>query len=129
MPLIAQYDESDAYLSQEDYDNLDEETQEFLEPEAYDEDSDQMHYNDFKYEVKEAFSKRKFPLNLRANSSRWDGATGYAECSSVDDVLAKISSFGGSYTKLHRGRGGRLWFQTANHDRPTGFSIDVLSIK
>ena len=126
MPIIAQYDEQWAYLSQEDYDNLDEEDKEYREPEEYDEDLDSMHYYDFKYEVKEAFSKRKFPLVLAARKSNWRGQDGFARAENVQDVLNKIMNFDSGSVELHRGRGGSLEFKMGGtHDVPTGFTIEI----
>ncbi len=128
MALLTQYDSSDAYLSQEDYDNLEPEDKEFREPDTYDEDLDQMYYDDFKYDVQQAFSKRKFPLVLEAVSSNWRGQTGTKECDNTEDVLDGIMSFESASIELHRGQGRSLWFvMGGTHDCPLGFHIKVCS--
>ena len=127
--LVAQYSESDAYLSQEDYDELDEEDQENTEPGEYQEHIDEMYYSDFKWEVKEAFSKRKFPLMLIARRSNWQRQDGYAKCTDIEDVLGKVSSFDSGSVELHRTKGSALHFAMGGtHDVPTGFTIDVRPI-
>ena len=78
--LVAQYDESDAYLTQEAYDELDEDQKEDTEPGEYSEDIDSMYYDDYKWGVREAFAKRKFPVVLAARRSNWRGQDGYARC-------------------------------------------------
>jgi len=126
MPLIARYNESDAYLSEEDWDNLDEDEQEYRKKDECDDDADQMNYNDFKCEVHEAFSKRKFPLVLAARKSNWRGQDGFARAENVQDVLNKIMNFESGSVELHRGRGGSLEFRMGGtHDVPTGFTIEI----
>jgi len=127
--LVAEYDSSDAYLSQEAYDDLDEDQKEDTEPGEYSEDIDSMYYDDFKYEVKQAFAKRNFPLVLAAIASNWQNQTGYATCTDVDDVLQKVNSFDSGSIQLHRGKGNSLWFQMGGtHDVPMGFTIEVNTI-
>ena len=124
--LVAQYDQSDAYLSQEDYDEMDEDQKEYTEPGTYSEDYDEMYYDDYEMGVKFAFSKRKFPLLLIARKSNWQGQDGIAKCSDVDDVLSKVASFDSSSIELHKGRGNSLEFRMGGtHDVPMGFVIEV----
>lgn len=127
MPLIAAYDSSDAYWTEEEVEKMKKEDpkgNEYLEP-GYQDNVDQIYWDDFEYETKIAFSKRKFPLVLVARSSNWRGQDGYAKCDNVEEVISKVTSFDGSYINLYRGRGGSLWFTTATHDVPTGFTIEV----
>ena len=126
--LVAQYDSSDAYLSEKDYEELDEETKEYASI-GYDEDLNSTYFSDFKYEVKKAFAKRHFPLILIARSSNWRGQDGYSKVDSIDEVLSKIFSFDNDNMKLHRTRGSALSFTTASHDVPTGFRIEVKPYK
>ena len=126
--LVAQYDSNDAYLSEKDYEELDEETKEYASI-GYDEDLDSTYFSDFKYEVKKAFAKRHFPLILIARSSNWRGQDGYSKVDSIDEVLSKIFSFDNDNMKLHRTRGSALYFTTASHDVPTGFRIEVKPYK
>lgn len=126
MALIAQYDESDAYWDEDDVANAMADDPDLEAEEGYQEDLDQMYYDDFKYEVREAFSKRKFPLVLVARRSNWRGQDGYAKCDDVDDVLQKVGSFESGSMSLNRGVGGSLWFSmSGTHDVPTGFTIEV----
>ncbi len=125
--LIAQYDSSDAYWTEEQVIEMkteEPEANEFLEP-GYQDDVDSMYYDDFKHEVINAFAKRKFPLVLVARNSNWRGQDGYAKADNIDEVLSKIFSFDNDSMELHRTRGGALHFNTASHDRPTGFQIEV----
>ncbi len=125
MPLIATYDSSDAYLTQEEYNNLQNDEKEFREPETYDDFIDQNNWEDFEYKVENAFKNRKFPLVLVARKSNWRGQDGFARCNTTDEVISKVASFDGSYIELYRGRGNSLWFKTASHDVPTGILIEV----
>ena len=125
MPLIASYDSSDAYINQEYYDSLEPENQDYFEVGDYDENMDECYYSNFKYEVKQAFAKRKFPLVLEALNSDWRGRTGYKECNDVDEVISSVASFDGSYMQLYRTTGSKLYFMTASHDCPTSFRINV----
>ena len=125
--LLASYDESDAYFDEDDieemFDGIDEEDK----PETgFNESYDEMYWSDFKYEVKSALEKRKFPVILRANNSRWDGQTGYARAEDVDGLIGKVASFDSSHYQLHRTRGGALHFSLGTHDVPTGFTIDIV---
>ena len=125
--LIASYDESDAFWTKEEVEEMikeDPEGNEFLEP-GYQDDLDQMYYDDFKWGVKNAFEKRKFPLLLVALASNWRGQDGTAVCHDTDDVISKVASFDGSFMELHRTRGSALHFTTASHDCPTGITIEV----
>ena len=122
MALIAEYNESYAYIEEEDL--TEEEIKDGVEA-GYDEDLDLLYWDDFKYQVENAFSKRKFPVVLQANNSNWRGQTGYAKADSVTEILDKISSFESSKYQLHKTRGGALHFSLATHDVPTGFTIDI----
>jgi len=124
--LVAQYDQSDAYLTQEAYDELDEDQKEDTEPGEYSEDIDMMYYDDYKYGVKDAFKKRKFPLLLIARKSNWQGQDGTARCSDVEDVISKVAGFDSGSIELHKGRGNSLKFKMGGtHDVPMGFMIEV----
>lgn len=127
--LIASYDQSDGYWTEE---SIKDQQTDFpgeyddIEPGDYDEHVDAMYYNDFKYNVKEAFAKRKFPLVLAARKSNWRGQDGFAEAHTINDVLQKVASFDSGSVELHRGAGGSLWFSMGGtHDVPTGFTIEV----
>jgi hypothetical protein len=125
--LIAEYNESDAYWDEDEVAEMkieDPEGNEFLEP-GYQDDLDQMYYDDFKYGVRHAFEKRKFPLVLVARKSNWRGSDGYAKAEDIDEVLSKIFSFDNTNMELHRTRGGALHFSTGSHDVPMGFIIEV----
>ncbi len=126
--IIATYNESDAYWTEEEVIEMkgeDPEGHEFLEP-GYQDDVDEMYYDDFKYEVKEAFKKRKFPLVLAARKSNWQGQDGFAKANNVEEILSKISSFDSGSIELHRARGGALHFSMGGtHDVPCGFTIEV----
>ena len=126
--LVAQYDSNDAYLSEKDYEELDEETKEYASI-GYDEDLDSTYFSDFKYEVEQIFSKKKFPLILIARASNWRGQDGYSKVNTVEKILSKIFSFSNDSMKLHRTRGSALHFKTASHDVPTGFIIEVKPYK
>lgn len=122
MALIADYDESYAYVEEEDL------TQEKIEDGVkvgYNEDLDLLYWDDFRCQVEHAFSKRKFPVILQANNSNWRGQTGFAKANSATEVLNKILSFESNRYELHRIRGGALYFSLATHDVPTGFTIDI----
>ena len=122
--LIASYDSQDAYFTEEDIKEmqLDEDDR---EP-GYDEDYDNMYFDDFRYDALQVLSKRKYPLVLRANSSNWRRQTGFTTVESADELLGKIFSFDSSYYELHRTKGSALHFRLSTHDNPTGFSIDLL---
>ena len=125
--LVTSYDSSDAYWTEEEVLEMKGESPEehkFTKP-GYQDDLDEMYLDDFKWGVKEAFSKRKFPLVLRANNSNWRGQTGYAKADNVEDILSKLFNFDSSYYKLHRTRGGALHFALGTHDVPQGFTIDI----
>ena len=109
--IIAAYDESD---------NFNEDTNEY---EDYD-----FAWDDFQYGIYSIFKKRKFPLELEAVASNWQGQTGTAIVDNTKDLLSKIMSFGNESIELHRGQGSRLWFRTSSHDHPTSFNINVNSI-
>ena len=122
--LITSYDSQDAYFTEEDIEEmqLDEDDR---EP-GYDEDYDNMYFDDFRYDALQVLSKRKYPLVLRANNSNWQGKTGFATVDSADELLGKVFSFDSSYYELHRTRGSALHFRLATHDVPQSFSIDLL---
>lgn len=111
--LIVEYDLNDAYDDKGNYD------------EFYDENN----YDHFKFEVTERFRTRKFPIQLEAVQSRWNGSTGYKIVQNVDEIIDAIMSFSNDWIQLHSGRGGQLYFHTANHDVPTGFNIYAKPLK
>ena len=123
--LLASYDESDAYLTKEDVNELHECDEENNPGIGYNEIYDEMNWDNFKYEVRSAFEKRKFPVILQANNSNWRGQTGFAKAENTDDLIGKIASFDSSYYKLHRTRGSALYFSLGTHDVPMGFTIDI----
>ncbi len=65
------------------------------------------------------------PYKLEAINSNWQGLTGYAEAEDLDDLVSKIFSFGNTWVVLHR-EGQRLYIETASHDCPTGFRVNIL---
>jgi len=95
------------------------------ESEVFDEEANEMYFDEFAEAVKKRFKNRKFPLCLKAVNSNWRGQTGYAKVESIDALFQKILSFSNDWIEFHSGRGGSLYFRTANHDVPTGFTIYV----
>lgn len=110
--LLSHYYESSAY---------DDETEEF------DELADQIYINDFRDDVVEYLSSRKFPLQLVAENSNWRGQTGYATVESVDEIVDKLFSFDSNWYELHK-FGNSYYFLTSTHDAPTPFRILVRSL-
>ncbi len=118
--IVALYDETDAYVTEDENGN---EVEEYFNECLAD-----TCFEDFRYEVEETFADRKFPIKLTAHSSNWRGDTGYAIVEDVDDIISKLASFNSTYYKLERGRGGSLTFSLATHDVPTGFQITVKAV-
>ena len=78
-------------------------------------------------EVRAALGNRKFPLHLIAHNSNWRGQTGTAKVQDVEDMVQKCFSFDNNWLQLHK-VGNKFYFTTANHDCPTGFTIDLKAI-
>ena len=131
--IITIYNQNDAYWTKE---NIEAYKKDFPNEECqfnendYDELQDSSNWEWFNDEIKEAFSKRKFPLELVARKSNWRGQDGTAICRNIDQVIQKVTSFESNSIELHRTRGGKLFFvMGGTHDVPTGFTIEVNSIK
>lgn len=93
-----------------------------------DEDINEMNWQDFKDDVTFCLKDRKFPLQLIALHSNWKEQTGYAEVGSIDDILQKVTSFDSSFYELHK-IGNSYEFHLSSHDVPTGFTIQIRSLK
>jgi hypothetical protein len=106
--LVAVYDESDDRTEDEEY-------------------IDSAVWDDFKENIRYYLGERKFPLQLIALNSNWQGQTGYAEAESVDDIISKLGSFDSSYYELHK-IGNSYEFRLATHDVPTGFTVQIRSL-
>ena len=61
--LLAEYNESDAYLTEDEYNNLTDEDKEYVNI-GYNQNMDNDNWDFFIYQVKQAFERRKFPLVL-----------------------------------------------------------------
>ena len=124
--LVAVYDSSDAYVSQEQWDDLDKEDQESISVGDYDEDMDSWLYTDYENEVRYALEKRKFPLVLAARKSNWRGQDGFARVNSIEELLQKVASFDSGSIELHKTRDSAFHFKMGGtHDVPTGFIIEL----
>ena len=127
--IIAIYNQDDAYWTEnmiKEYKENNPDSDWLPEPGEYDQIQDENNWILFEDEVKEIFSKRKFPLELIARRSNWQGQDGTVICGNIDQVIQKVTSFKSNSIELHRTRGGKLFFvMGGTHDVPTGFTIEV----
>jgi hypothetical protein len=85
----------------------------------------EMMIDELAYELKKTRIKNK--VLLVAYNANWRGKTGFAVCNAdAKSIFSKVMSFDNEEATLCKD-GRKLYFKTASHDVPTGFSINIVA--
>lgn len=96
-----------------------------------------LDYNDFNevewdmdlYELRELLDEIIiYPVKLTFNNYSWDNRTGYTTVNYSQELIDKVFSLDNHSIVFYSDESGN-YIMTSNHDKPTGFRIDIEYIK
>lgn len=111
------------YLAEEDCEGGEMET--YLDYNFFNEWEWEMDLYDFRETLDEVLV---YPVKLTFNNYSWDNRTGYTFASHSQELIDKVFSLDNDRIVFHSDESG-TYIITSNHDKPTGFRIDIETVE